>query len=345
MTITDARVAIHSHRELMAAGWSNRDIKRAVGEGLLVRLSRGLYVDAALWNGSYSEDRELIRTLATHRRLRGSQMTFVLTSAAAVHRLPLVRTRISRAHVADARANGQVRTSEPFVARHEWSLSEDDVADVDGIRCTSLSRTVADLLRCLTPEGGIAVVDAAMRQRAWDAERKEYDPDEAERFRTEVAAHLAHGARGVVQARELLELADGRADGPGESISRLYLRRLGFVPRLQVAVTGPNGHDYHVDFGIDEAGVWGEFDGKVKYLDAAMRRSDEDAAAVVIREKAREDWIRGSTGRRMVRWGWEHLADLATFSARLAAFGVFPPLPGAEPSAPGRALIPQTSPA
>ncbi|HYP74272.1 MAG TPA: hypothetical protein VEP72_09290, partial [Microbacterium sp.] len=151
------------------------------------------------------------------------------------------------------------------------------------------------------------------------------------------------GSRGVVRARELLELADGRADGPSESISRLYLHWLGFAPRLQVAIAGPSGHDYYVDFGIDEADVWGEFDGKVKYVDAAMRRPGEDAEAVVLREKAREDWIRGSTGRRVVRWGWDDLADLGTFSRRLAAYGVFPPLPTAGPSFPGRTLIFQTS--
>jgi len=339
MKITDARAAIRSHRELMAGGWSNRDVAGAVRRGVLVRLSRGLYVDAALWQRSHPEDRELIRAVAAHRRLRGGGVTFVLTSAGALHGLPLVRTRASRPHVAGRQVNGQVRASAPFVARHEWSLSEDDVVEVDGIRCTSLSRTVADLLRCLCPEAAISVVDAALRQRAWHEGRGQYDIDEAERFRGEVAAHLAPGSRGVVQARELLALADGRADGPGESISRLYLHRLGFAPRIQVAIAGPKGRDYHIDFDIDEADVWGEFDGAVKYTDAAMRGGDEDAAAVVLREKAREDWIRGTTGRRMIRWGWEHLADLETFAARLAAFGVSLPRSRTEPSSPAPTLI------
>ncbi|RZI95026.1 MAG: hypothetical protein EOO67_03425 [Microbacterium sp.] len=120
-------------------------------------------------------------------------------------------------------------------------------------------------------------------------------------------------------------MGDGRAQLPGESISRLYLMQLGFAaPRLQVPVVGPAGHHYYVDFGLDDVGVWGEFDGRDKYLDPVMR-GGVDLEEVLLQEKAREDWIRGTIGRRVVRWDGRHIASASTLARRLAAFHVEPP--------------------
>ncbi|WP_448258251.1 hypothetical protein [Microbacterium aurum] len=326
MNVSEARAHVRTHIQLRAAGKTNRGIVADVKANRLHKLSRGLYVDGAAWQAAKPEGQELIRTVAAHGRMRGGSAVFVATSAGAVQQLPLPRLFLKRTHVAAPRANGQVEASAPFVARHAVTIAPEDVVEVDGIPCTNLARTVADLLRTTPAETGISAIDAAMRQRAWDAETRTYDEEAAEQFRDEVARHLRSGSRGVVQARRLLAIADGRADGPGESISRLYLIELGFLRlRLQVAVPGPKGHDYHVDFGLDDAGVWGEFDGAGKYTDAALRRFGETAEDVVRREKAREDWIRGLTGMRMVRWEWAHIASAETLRRRLAAFGVFPP--------------------
>jgi len=312
--------------QLRDAGQTNRSIVADVKSNRLHKLSRGLYVDGTEWQAAKSEGHELIRTVAAHSRMRGGSAVFVSTSAGAVQELPLPRIVLKRTHVAAPLANGQVEASAPFVARHAITIPPEDIVEVDGIPCTTLARTVADLLRTTPAETGISAIDAAMRQRAWDAETRTYDEDAAEEFRAEVARHLRSGSRGVVQARRLLAIADGRADGPGESISRLYLIELGFLRlRLQVAVPGPKGRDYHVDFGLDDVRVWGEFDGAGKYTDSALRRLGETADDVVRREKAREDWIRGVTGMRVVRWEWEHIASAEALRRRLAAFGVFPP--------------------
>ena len=85
----------------------------------------------------------------------------------------------------------------------------------------------------------------------------------------------------------------------------LRLSELGFAsPSLQVAVAGPRGKTYWLDFGLDESNAWGEFDGKVKYreLAAASGRSSRE---VVEAEKRREDWIRGTTKQDI------HIADRA----------------------------------
>ncbi|MFJ4158797.1 hypothetical protein [Microbacterium testaceum] len=172
-------------------------------------------------------------------------------------------------------------------------------------------------------ESAVAVADAGLRAVAWTTSNT-YDLDKAETFRESAIDALDVSPRGRSRGRRVLEFADGRAERPGESISRIRLDELGFTsPSLQVAVDGPRGKTYWLDFGLDEANAWGEFDGKVKYRELADA-SGHSSREVVEAEKRREDWIRGTTGRTVVRWGWEHISDAATLGRRLAAFGVRP---------------------
>ena len=79
------------------------------------------------------------------------------------------------------------------------------------------------------------------------------------------------------------------------------------TPQLQVPVAGPTGQTYFVDFGLAEVRAFGEFDGKDKYLDVALRRG-APLEQVLLEEKRREDWIRGTTQWRFARWEDEHSA-------------------------------------
>ena len=58
-----------------------------------------------------------------------------------------------------------------------------------------------------------------------------------------------------------------------------------------------------------------------KYVDPSMR-GDRSIEEAVLDEKRREDWIRGRTNRRMLRWGDAHIGTLPLFASRLAAFNV-----------------------
>ncbi|QNA93347.1 hypothetical protein [Microbacterium sp. Se63.02b] len=108
-------------------------------------------------------------------------------------------------------------------------------------------------------------------------------------------------------------------------MSRLHLHTLGFAaPELQVPIDGPDGSRYLVDFGLADVRSFGEFDGKTKYLDEAMR-SGRSLDQVLLAEKQREDWIRGRTQWRFARWGAEHIRTPAALAARLAAFNISPP--------------------
>lgn len=321
-----------SRSHLEHDGYTARTIAAGVAAGRLHRVDHGWYVDGERWRAGYTEQRHLLRVIAAHRRRPDGGRTtdaqravFSHWSAAVLWQLPMARCEPRRVHVSGAGTSGHVTASEPTVARHQVAVAAEDVTAVDGIPCTGLARTVADTLRLATEEAGIALVDAALRRLAWDSDAHVYDQDAADRFVAEVSRRLPVGGRGVRRAREILALGDGRAQLPGESISRLYLVRLGFaVPRLQVEIPSPLGGRYFVDFGIDDAGVWGEFDGRGKYVDEALRGTDIDVEAVLLAEKEREDWIRGTTHRRLVRWNGADIRDTTCFRRRLAAFHVYP---------------------
>ena len=171
----------------------------------------------------------------------------------------------------------------------------------------------------------MAVADAAERQmsaRGW-----EWDLDAVTSWRGGMQERLdaAPGARGIRQVRWVSDFADGRAQLPGESVSRIQLFRLGFEsPELQVPVDGPGGSRYFVDFGLKGIRVFGEFDGQGKYRDEALR-SGKPLEQVLLEEKRREDWIRGTTQWRFARWEAPHIQTARALGSRLASFGIAAP--------------------
>jgi len=264
------------------------------------------------------EDRAVLRARA-YAAIASIPPVFATTTAAALHGLPLVNDD-EKTHVIAA-------TDRPGsgygVVRHRGHLVEDDVTEIGGLRCSSLSRTLADLARTTSREHAVSAMDAALRRVAFRAPGT-YDGDAADGFKQTILAEVGPTSVGRARARWVVAFADGRSQLPGESISRLRLHELGFAtPSLQVPVAGPRGCTYWIDFGLDDVDAWGEFDGKTKYDDRAMT-GRQTAREVVEKEKRREDWIRGVTKRTLVRWGWGDITNAASLGRRLAAFGVTP---------------------
>ncbi|TDN90569.1 hypothetical protein [Microbacterium sp. BK668] len=306
-------------------------LRDAVASGDFVVVHRGWYVAGEIWKRWHSESRHAARSLATVRAMRDGGTVASHTSAAALWGLPFYRFEPQRVHVTGPRVNGVARGAHPVV-RHEGDIVACR-AVVDGVAVTSLARTIADVIGRLPLEASVALADAGLRRVAWRGGDDPYDVAEAERLKAEVrqCSALTAGARGSRQARWVIAFADGRAQRPGESASRVLLHRLGFAPpRLQVRIPLEKGW-YDVDFGIDDADVWGEFDGEGKYVDPEML-AGKSTAKVLLEEKRREDDIRGRTRRGIIRWGWHDIAGIGRFRRRLASFHVHPPLkPGDVP--------------
>lgn len=326
MDAETARHLIHTPSSLERLGRSPGALRRAVANGELRRIHRGRYVRADEWSSLHPEDQHLLLVLAVAPARLGGDVVASHDSAAVLHRLPLYRRRPGGVHISGPRTRGVVSGPSP-VLRHEVAIEPRDRTEVDGIPCTTLERTVYDMIRTTSRETAVAAADAALRLVAWDDRARSYSVATGEAWRRGLVERIrrSSGRRGIRQARWVAAFADGRAQLPGESVSRLYLDDLGFAPpRLQVPIPGPRGTTFEVDFGLDDVGVWGEFDGTGKYFDPAMLGGQTTREAF-LREKEREDWIRGRSGRLLVRWGSAHIQSAAALRRRLAAFHVFAP--------------------
>jgi hypothetical protein len=323
MSVPELSLLVRSRSSLLLGGWTERGISSAVQSGELRVVRRGSYIAAADAEILWAEGRHLAHVIAVVRDSAG-RAAVSHESAAVVWGLPLYRHRPSRVHMTTD-SHGRI-SSGPDVMRHVAPLPASDVLIRDGIRTTTLSRTVFDLMRTLPAEAAVSCADAAERTMALRG--REWNEDAVTSWRRSMVERIAgaSGARGVKRARHVADFADGRAQLPGESVSRLQIVRLGFRrPRLQVPVTGPGGRMYFVDLALDDVDAFGEFDGKGKYLDQALRRGIP-LEQVLLEEKQREDWIRGTTQRRLARWGDEHIVSPQVLAARLRSFHITPPL-------------------
>ncbi len=315
----DASIRMLRVEDLLAGGHSKRGIRAKLLSGALVRLRPGVFVHGADWVRTKPETRIVTRARAL-AAVSSTRPVFSHETAAALHGLPLYRAEADGVHaiVPLARPGAAVG-----VVRHRGDV-EDGILDIHGLLCTNLIRTVADTARTMTFEQAVTIADSALRLKCV-RRTGEYDARLADEFRDHARETVRRSAQGLRRAERALDFADGRAQLPGESLSRIRLSELGFQRLgLQVRVPGPEGSAYYVDFELEEARAFGEFDGTIKYVDGKML-DGRTTADVFDREKQREDWIRGRTQHRFVRWGWPHLSTTIELGRRLAAFGVHPP--------------------
>ena len=188
---------------------------------------------------------------------------------------------------------------------HGSPLPDRDVGAVDGLAVTTLPRTFVDVARALPPVTSVALGDAILRRGTGLDELA-------------AAVQRAAGRHGVGAARRALALLDGRAESPGESVSRVLLAGLGIpAPEPQLVLRDEDGAFVaRVDLGWSDLRVVGEFDGRVKY--GRTLRDGSDPTEVLWSEKLREDQIR-RLGWLVVRWTWDDLDDPPRLARRLRA--------------------------
>lgn len=300
--------------------------KAGIADDATTKVGAGAYVLTKEWSELFSEGRLRTRAHAAARRRRTTNGAVSHATAAAMHSLPLYKVRHDRIDMTYPGVHPRRRGAD--VVRHHADLPEADVVEIDGLRVTSLERTVYDVIRTVSLEAAVVCFDAALRSIAWDDDTNVYDTAAAEDFRRRVQERIAahSGARGIRQARFVAEFADGRAQLPGESISRLWMWQLGVpTPELQYRVDFPDGKYALLDFAWPQLARWAEFDGRIKLEDAELLagRTPEE---VIERQNRRERSIRAVTGWHCDHWGFEQMPTISDFAAFLRTIGLYPVL-------------------
>lgn len=290
----------------------------------LTNIRPGACVRSEEWDSLFVEGRVRTRAHAVAARSGNPSVTNSHTTAAALHSLPLFRTRSDRVHLIVPGLHTRKNSSD--VIRHHLPLAPDDVAIVDGLRVTTLERTVYDVIRTVSLEAAVMCFDAALRTVAWDDTTREYDFAAAADFRERVTSRITHnaGARGIRQARFVADFSDGRAQLPGESLSRLWMWQLGIPdPQLQLRIELGGGRYALLDFAWPALRRWAEFDGEIKYTDPeilAGRTPDEAREDQSLRQHA----VQRVTGWSVDRWGFDRMPTIDVFAAHLRGIGLYP---------------------
>lgn len=291
-----------SPADAAAAGVTRGQLVQAWQAGLVDRLARGLYAVAGFES---LDPRERHRGLAHAAYRLGCGAVVSHYSAAVLWGLPLPRGAPFRATLT-LMVDRRTSPAPSWMHLHRATLDVPDVVEHDGLLVTAAHRTVADCLRALAPGDGVAVGDAALRERL---------------VRRADLLDAVRGRSGWPRSRRAarwLPVLDGRRESWLESWSVVALDRFGISPpQPQVLVYDDLGFIGRVDGLWLEDGVVGEADGAGKYLGEfdSDGASGLGAARQVVAEKAREDRLR-ATGLEVVRWG---TAEIVKTPERVAA--------------------------
>lgn len=268
-----------TRKHLDQRGWSRGHIRQAEADGKLVRIRPGLWVEPQ--EGSRRDThRALLRAVLerSHPDYAASHI-----SAALLWGLPLQGDASHVWITRDGRGHGRVRSN---VHQVRAPLAPDEVTTLEGLRCTTLARTVVDVARDRDFIEAVMVADAALHAGL--------DPEELQR----VLARMRRWP-GVDAARRVIGFADKRAESPYESWTRVLLDRMGLpTPELQHEVFNAHGELVaRLDFALLEIKLGIEYDGHGKYDELA--RADLSPGQVFAKEKNRD--------RELVALGWQML--------------------------------------
>jgi len=200
---------------------------------------------APVWFGIYapSNPDTMIRLAGLDLRA-GEQVAVCLQTAAAAYGFDTEDD--SDLHVLNP-AGRQLRKSDGLVVHRRDGAP---LALVDGRLATEPNWTAVEVARSLRRPRALATLDAALRSGFCDQRQ------------LRSAAARQSGRRGIVSVRDLIPLADARAESPMESEARLRMLDGGLpTPELQYKIVDRNFQPWRVDFAWPERRLAVEYDG------------------------------------------------------------------------------------
>lgn len=293
--------------ELEEMGLSRRAVSELIRRKVLVRLQVNGYVAAKYWHSLNDADKARCKLLAhAHASRSQAASAYSHTSAARVHGLSLWNVD-AKIHITQS-ASGSSREHSQDVARHKAPLLPSDLDMVDGLRVTSLARTVVDCARLLTYRQGLIVADHALRLGAQPTELQE------------ILARQ-RGYKGVHIARSAIDHASPLSESPGETLTAHILCEMPIPQPQQQLVVQTRLGEHRIDFAWKEQKLALEFGGKTKYFDYVP--TPDALFQERRREKAlmEEGWVfirlewadlfKDSTRGRILRAWWDRTRSAA----------------------------------
>jgi hypothetical protein len=257
-------------------GLGRDSVTRLIREGRLRAVVRGVYVDATVPDDLPS------RAEALHLRLPPDAVVCRRTAAWLLG--------VDGAGPGEDRATLPVECAVPTgrtPVRRPGVIGvaappDREIVTVDGIPCTTPTRTAVDVLRWCPPHVGLAAVDIMAARRLVEVEQVQAKVEEFA------------GDPGVRRARYLASLIEPLTQSKGETWLRLRMVDAGFPrPRAQIPVVSPWGDLALLDLGWDEERVAVEYDGEEFHSTPAQRAHD----------RWRRDWIERERHWRLLAVG------------------------------------------
>jgi hypothetical protein len=234
-----------TRRSAAEAGISRRSLDRLLGEGLIRRPIKGVYV------GTHVADSLAMRAECL-RLVVPDDCVIVDRHAGWLHGAPMVLAPGEHLEVRPLslfRPSGHGRLRNDLSASGERNLRDEDVMAVHGLTVTTPLRTAWDLGRVRWTDEAISGLDAMFRLAAFG--RDEF-LDGIDRFR---------GMRWVTTLRAVGPLAYGRSESPGESVLRLRCIEANVVVVPQVEVWDHGRLVGRIDLANEEMLLGVDYDG------------------------------------------------------------------------------------
>jgi hypothetical protein len=234
----------------------------AVAAGAVTRHDLATQYDAIYRNVYIPRGQQVTPVQKAHAAWLWSrrQATVVGVSAAAIHGAKWIDSRLP------AELNQRSQHKTKGIVLHNDTLSPDQTVVIRGLAVTTPARTAFDLGRRYGRTLAVIRVDALLQATGLSL--------------AAVDSLIDHhrGARGIVQLREVIGLADAGAESPQETRTRLVLTDAGLRPqRTQIDVFNRVGdHVRRIDMGWPEWKVGVEYDGEQHWTNPAIRAKDID---------------------------------------------------------------------
>ncbi len=289
-------------RDALAEGYNDKQIAKLVRAGDWVRVRRGAYTSGDRWRSLSPEDRHRVLCravlLTAHPSAALSHVSSAIESGAETWGFDLNEVHLTR-------TDGKSGRREHGVVHHRGRLFEDEVILRNGVRVTTAPRAVAETCTIAGVEPALTVANSLLHRGEVSSAELDAHTDATRLWPRSLTTELVK------------RLAESRIESVAESRA-LYLFWHEHIPRPepQVDVFDEAGRLVgRVDFLWAKYGVFGEMDGKLKYL--TMRREGESLDAFLLREKRREEVICALTGWVCIRITWTDLARPLILARRI----------------------------